>query len=49
LELLKKLEYLPEHHALAARELEEQIRSGKHAGWQPTPLPPFARHPLLFR
>ena len=32
LELLKKLPYLPEHHALEARELESMIRTGKSSG-----------------
>ncbi len=41
LKLLNELEYVPEHHALAAKELTSVIQTGKNPGYARTPVPPL--------
>jgi hypothetical protein len=48
IKLLDAMTYVPEHHALAARELQALIRTGKHPGHQRTAIPaiPKAQHTI---
>jgi hypothetical protein len=49
LKLLNDLEYIPEHHALAASELKEMVATGIHPGHRRTPVPALqkAEHTLV--
>ncbi len=43
LSLLDAMAYVPEHHALAARELKEVMAGKPHPGLQRTPVPPIGK------